>query len=570
MGKLQMSVLLRKVKNGKDGETGNGIRGITEYYALSTSNTSVTGSWGTSVPTMTVTNKYLWKKETIYYTNGTSVTTAPHVIGVYGNTGKDGVTFYFEPGTMTFDIDGKSASNGYISVNGTASAKVRIGTGVHGATVSISSTSNCSAGTYNSTAVKITGIAVKETISYQYYASENDSSTTTGTRYIPQQTGWVEANMSYGAYSATVRLNFTVNFATAYSDFYHNDSYFISHYVKSWTDGDGTIQTAQSIIGQTAEKLEAYCKNSELKSAGITIDGTNLSITMQADDFTLKDRNDNQVLHANTDGLHVTGIITATSGSFTGEVKATSGTFDNGTFTNMTAASGKIAGFSISGNGLTNAGLDNDAYIIFRNDTYGTFAGIGGNVYPSETAARCVARFENRKKGNISWGTYANVAISAGAQNSYENYAINLTGGWTAGLCLKTQVVSSTTTLTRGAHVIACTNTAEITITLPTMQTYDDGYVLYIKNLNGSKVNIKPSQSYHYSTIGAYSTTVNLYGSYIHYDQGSVARYGKSETVACESNGDAFMLVYVRDVTLTKDSVTYKGAWIQFKHPRDW
>jgi len=255
-----------------------------------------------------------------------------------------------------------------------------------------------------------------------------------------------------------------------------------------------------------------------------------------------------------------TGEIKATSGSFTGEVKATSGRFDNGTFTNMTATSGKIAGFNISGNGLTNNGLNNDAYIIFRNDTYGTFAGIGGNVYPSETAARCVARFENKKKGDISWGTYANVAISAGAQNSYENYAINLTGGWTAGLCLKTQAVSSTTTLTRGAHVIACVNKTEITITLPTMRTYDDGYVLYIKNLNGNKVNIKPNQSYHYSTINAYSTTENLYDSYIHYDQGSVARYGKDETVGCESNGDAFMLVYVRDIQLTKDSVTYKGG----------
>lgn len=35
-------------------------------------------------------NKYLWSYETIIYTDGTSVDSKKRVIGVYGDTGKDG------------------------------------------------------------------------------------------------------------------------------------------------------------------------------------------------------------------------------------------------------------------------------------------------------------------------------------------------------------------------------------------------------------------------------------------------------------------------------------------------
>ena len=77
-------------KDGEKGETGNGISLITEYYAISTSNTTAPTSWNTSVPTMTATNKYLWNYEVIKYTDGTSKETSKRVIGVYGDTGKQG------------------------------------------------------------------------------------------------------------------------------------------------------------------------------------------------------------------------------------------------------------------------------------------------------------------------------------------------------------------------------------------------------------------------------------------------------------------------------------------------
>lgn len=81
-----------KGDKGDTGSTGNGIKNITEHYAVSTSNSTVPTSWSSTVPTMTESNKYLWNYETITYTNGTTVDTTKRVIGVYGNKGATGAT----------------------------------------------------------------------------------------------------------------------------------------------------------------------------------------------------------------------------------------------------------------------------------------------------------------------------------------------------------------------------------------------------------------------------------------------------------------------------------------------
>lgn len=81
-----------KGDKGDTGSIGNGIKSITEHYAVSASNSTVPTSWSSTVPTMTESNKYLWNYETITYTNGTTVDTTKRVIGVYGNKGATGAT----------------------------------------------------------------------------------------------------------------------------------------------------------------------------------------------------------------------------------------------------------------------------------------------------------------------------------------------------------------------------------------------------------------------------------------------------------------------------------------------
>lgn len=77
---------------GDTGATGNGISTITEYYQVSTSNTTPPSSWETTAPKLTSTNKYLWNYETITYTNGTTKDTTKRVIGAYGDKGSTGDT----------------------------------------------------------------------------------------------------------------------------------------------------------------------------------------------------------------------------------------------------------------------------------------------------------------------------------------------------------------------------------------------------------------------------------------------------------------------------------------------
>lgn len=94
---------------GAPGATGNGIKSIVEHYAVSASNSSAPTSWSNTVPTMTVTNRYLWNYETITYTNNSVVDTAKRVIGVYGNTGNTGAT---GKGVKSTAITYQAAANG--------------------------------------------------------------------------------------------------------------------------------------------------------------------------------------------------------------------------------------------------------------------------------------------------------------------------------------------------------------------------------------------------------------------------------------------------------------------------
>ena len=80
-------------QTGETGATGNGISSITTYYLATASSSGVytsTSGWTTSVQSPTSSKPYLWSYQTTYYTNGTSSSTSPHIIGVRGANGEDG------------------------------------------------------------------------------------------------------------------------------------------------------------------------------------------------------------------------------------------------------------------------------------------------------------------------------------------------------------------------------------------------------------------------------------------------------------------------------------------------
>lgn len=82
-----------KGEKGDSGTSGRGVKSITNYYLvtpLSEGVTIDTSGWSVNIKTLTATNKYLWNYEKITYTDNTTTTTTPIIIGAYGDTGAKG------------------------------------------------------------------------------------------------------------------------------------------------------------------------------------------------------------------------------------------------------------------------------------------------------------------------------------------------------------------------------------------------------------------------------------------------------------------------------------------------
>lgn len=104
---------------GATGATGNGIKSIKEHYAVSTSNTVTPTFWLDDVPVTNPVNKYLWNYETVTYTNGTSVDSKKRVIGVYGDTGKDGAKGADGKGIKSTAVTYQASTSGTVIPTGT-------------------------------------------------------------------------------------------------------------------------------------------------------------------------------------------------------------------------------------------------------------------------------------------------------------------------------------------------------------------------------------------------------------------------------------------------------------------
>lgn len=78
---------------GAAGKNGNGINSITYYYAVTSNQTVPAASsvTNTTIPTLTATNKYLWQKEIIDFTDSTVADkTTVVLLAVYGDKGNTG------------------------------------------------------------------------------------------------------------------------------------------------------------------------------------------------------------------------------------------------------------------------------------------------------------------------------------------------------------------------------------------------------------------------------------------------------------------------------------------------
>jgi len=254
------------------------------------------------------------------------------------------------------------------------------------------------------------------------------------------------------------------------------------------TEGAGLVtksdMTGMFVIGadgSLASLVEASAEGIKLKAASIELEG----IVTANQNFIIDEDGDMWA-----SDCHISGEIIATSG--------------------------KIGGFNISGNGLTNSDdfASGNAYIVFRNDTKGMFAGMGTNVFPSSSGLNVPARFENDDTTN-PYGI--NIGIYAKAESGMYNAAIYIGGGSIYGFALACKRINSSTTLASSDCIISCYNTSQITVILPASP--ENGKIYYIRINNSSSVILDASSNGNQIMIAdgsiANATTMNTRGELV-------------------------------------------------------
>jgi len=357
------------------------------------------------------------------------------------------------------------------------------------------------------------------------------------------------------------------------------------------TNTSGLVTTAYaSQIYATKTTVDALTGRVNTAEASINVHSTQIAMRVEKDGVISAINQSAESVTISASKINFNGMVTMNN-SFRVEVNGTT----------------HIGGFVVGGNGLTNRNDDgtftNDAYIIFRNDPHKCFAGIGGNILPASSGARGVARFENYDESDW-WGLGHNYALLVGARGAADNSAIAISGGYVSCLALKTEVIGhdsitqstaptvksvtigrdvnsvyvsthfnwrAKATETDGTAVAYQSKTREVKLTLPDMQPYDNGHVLFIKRgtNNGNYVRVIPGWSYRREfNSSTLKWEVKSGRSYIIYDNESYAT--PSSPLTLQSCGDAMCLIYHREIRVTINNVTYYGAWVQHKFPREW
>ena len=110
---------------GNTGATGVGVSSsVVTYQASSSGTTPPTGSWVTSIPTVSA-GQYLWTRTVITYTNSTSTTTySVGMMGATGPTGGTGATGATGKGVKSTVVDYQESASGTTAPTGTWAATI--------------------------------------------------------------------------------------------------------------------------------------------------------------------------------------------------------------------------------------------------------------------------------------------------------------------------------------------------------------------------------------------------------------------------------------------------------------
>lgn len=106
---------------GGTGATGKGVSKIETYYLTTSASSGITTStsgWSTTPTATTTTNKYIWSYQKITYTDSSTSSSTPAIVGTHGATGAKGDTGAAGADAITLSI---TTSNGTVFKNNTGS-----------------------------------------------------------------------------------------------------------------------------------------------------------------------------------------------------------------------------------------------------------------------------------------------------------------------------------------------------------------------------------------------------------------------------------------------------------------
>lgn len=471
---------------GRQGATGNGVVDIVEQYYRSTSAYSLTGgSWSETRPSW-ANGYYIWTRSHVILTDTDFYTTA---ICVTGAKGSNGVTYYtwimfadslgtggYPAAIYSTPTDNTHyigiASNKTASTPSTTPADYRW-TQIRGNDGTSFTAKGNVGGHFSSYSAMTSAAGIVAGTKYLYDESSGSqagvgtyyghgwgtSAAADGDAYVESTNKhlWVAAGNTWidlgdiqgpkgdkgdkGDQGATLRG------PQAWSDCANGYSFQAGSNSDTWKDvvlyGDeyyscvkSHTKAADNYPGSTADVNNGYWQlgdKIELVATKILLAQYALVRNLGVEAIDMKDGNGNILFQAKD------GVVTCRTGNFN----------------NVNIQTGKVAGFTISGNGLTNDPFTNDAYVIFRNDNHKCFAGMGGNVLPTSSGLRAVARFENEDASD-QWGISANYALILSAKGGYRNYAFKGTGngllkGWIDGFILKKVSLTTNNTIYDGS-----------------------------------------------------------------------------------------------------------------------
>ena len=307
---------------GEDGEDGRGISYIIEYYALSTSQTTVTGNWDTKIPTLTSTNKYLWNKEYILYTDNSVSESNPVIIGIYGDKGDKGDKG--DTGNNGNNGDTKSTAYAYCLTSTSSISSKPSGT-------------PSQSGTVINTWYLIEPSESSMTSTEAYLFRSEGVKTISGVDNSTSYSDWQDAvlykaynnvSVPYDNYAEYLKIT---NFGESGLYYKNKQLYINADHIKVTSDGSGSTgdvvfeavgsSKTVSIAGWTVSNSALYTSNNTLylgttgieasiggtKRTGLVFKaGSNFGVTSDG--------------HLYATGATITGNITAKGGSFIGAV----------------------------------------------------------------------------------------------------------------------------------------------------------------------------------------------------------------------------------------------------------